>query len=235
MNYAIIAAGEGERLKLEGFHHSKPLLKINGVPMIERIIKICLANGATSISCIINEHSHDLFSFLSAYDFPVKFNLIVKTTESSLHSLYELRKYTQNAPFILMTTDSVFLENEFGKFIHYVNTATSFDGILAVTGFIDDEKPLYVETDSKSNILSFSDSDTKLKLVTGGIYYFKSDIFAAAELLLNKKIYRLRNFLRNIVDDGFALGAYEFSKIVDVDHVSDIDAAVELLSHEKTR
>ena len=232
MNYAIIAAGEGERLKLEGFHHSKPLLKLNGIPMIERIIKICISNGAESINCIINEHSHDLFRFLSEYDFPVKFNLIVKSTESSLHSLYELRKYVAGSPFILTTTDSVFLEEEFVRYLNYVKSHDHLDGVLAVTDFIDDEKPLYVDTDRNKNIISFSDYNTALKFVTGGIYYFKKDIFDAAEIMLNNNVYRLRNLLKRIAENGYKLGAFEFSKIVDVDHISDIDVALKLLSSE---
>lgn len=232
MNYAIIAAGDGERLKLEGFHHSKPLLKINGVPMIERIIKNCINNGAASISCIINEHSHDLFSYLSQYEFPVKFNLIVKSTESSLHSLYELKKYVQGTPFVLTTTDSVFLEDEFRKYIRFIHTASALDGVLAVTRFIDDEKPLYADVDSKNIITGFSDFNNVLKHVTGGIYFFRNDIFPVAEILLENKVYRLRNLLKRLIENGFELGAYEFSKIVDVDHVADINAALELLKQE---
>lgn len=233
MNYAIIAAGQGERLKIEGFHHSKPLLKLNGVPMIERIINTCINNGAASISCIINEQSHDLFKFLEQYEFPVKFNLIVKTTESSLHSLYELRKYLHGEPFILTTTDSVFLEKEFKEYIKYINSEPTCDGALAVTRFIDDEKPLYADVDNRNSIIGFSDFNSAIKHVTGGIYYFRKDIFAAAEILLENKVYRLRNLLKRLVENGYNLKAFEFSKIVDVDHVSDIDAALELLRHEK--
>ena len=42
MNYAIIAAGEGSRLVQEGVTLPKPLVKLNGVEMIRRLIDIML-------------------------------------------------------------------------------------------------------------------------------------------------------------------------------------------------
>ena len=54
MRYAIIAAGEGSRLASEGIDVPKPLVKIQGTPLIERLIEIFTRNGAESISIIIN-------------------------------------------------------------------------------------------------------------------------------------------------------------------------------------
>ena len=42
MRYAIIAAGEGSRLAQEGISLPKPLVKINGEAMIDRLIRIFL-------------------------------------------------------------------------------------------------------------------------------------------------------------------------------------------------
>jgi hypothetical protein len=43
---------------------------------------------------------------------------------------------------------------------------------------------------------------------------------------------RMRNFQRQLVADGLHLKAYPFTKIVDVDHVSDIQTAELFLSGE---
>ena len=40
MKYAIIAAGEGSRLASEGVEKPKPLVCINGEPLIDRLIRI---------------------------------------------------------------------------------------------------------------------------------------------------------------------------------------------------
>ena len=54
MHYAIIAAGEGSRLAQEGIALPKPLVRLCGEPMIERLINIFLRCNAQSISIIVN-------------------------------------------------------------------------------------------------------------------------------------------------------------------------------------
>ena len=55
MKFAIIAAGEGSRLANEGVAKPKPLVELQGVPIIERLIRIFERNGASSINIIVNE------------------------------------------------------------------------------------------------------------------------------------------------------------------------------------
>ena len=49
MKYAIIAAGEGSRLNKEGIKVPKPLVRINGEALIDRLIRIFTENEAESI------------------------------------------------------------------------------------------------------------------------------------------------------------------------------------------
>ena len=46
-----------------------------------------------------------------------------------------------------------------------------YDGMMAVTDYIDDEKPLYVQTDDDLNITAFRDERYDgAKYISGGIY-----------------------------------------------------------------
>ncbi len=54
MNYAILAAGEGSRLAEEGIQQPKPLVKVNGEAMIDRLIRIFDKCGAENIYVITN-------------------------------------------------------------------------------------------------------------------------------------------------------------------------------------
>ena len=47
MRYAIIAAGEGSRLVQEGVKTPKPLVEVGGEKLIDRLIRIFLANGCS--------------------------------------------------------------------------------------------------------------------------------------------------------------------------------------------
>lgn len=54
MKFAIIAAGEGSRLSQEGVELPKPLVRLNGEAMIDRLIRIFNENGAEEICIIVN-------------------------------------------------------------------------------------------------------------------------------------------------------------------------------------
>ena len=183
MKFAILAAGEGSRLAQEGVELPKPLVKINGEAMIDRLIRIFKDNGAEEIVIITNNltpltqnHLRDL----QTKDESIK--LIVKTTPSSMHSFYELKRLIGNGKFCLTTVDTIFREKEFGEYIDAFK-AYDGDGMMAVTDYIDDEKPLYISTDAEMNITGFHDSlenfaasepgkDGKsvCKYISGGIY-----------------------------------------------------------------
>ncbi len=229
MKLAIIGAGEGLRLRDEGILVPKPLVKINGVPLIERIIRIAAKNGLTSVELIINEAFGEVKEFLEHQDFGVPVLCELMSTPSSMHTLFALASRVEDSPFCLTTVDSVFREEDFRKFIEFVRLSQEADGVLAITDYIDDEKPLCVRMDQNSKILEFMDSAERSHWATGGIYYFTPKIFRETELALQRKIERLRNFLRLLIEQGYVLKGFPFSKIIDVDHRSDIMAAEQFL------
>lgn len=235
MNLAIIGAGESSRLKAEGLKVSKHLIKVSGEHLIERIIRIGYNHSYKEVHCIINSHEPELKHYLSSTNFGIPINLIVKDTESSMHSLFELSSYLKDESFCLATTDSVFLENEFTAFHNYCNSDKDTDGVLAVTQFIDDEKPLCVKLDSENRIIEFSDTADGFSWATGGVYYFTPRIFEQMQNALDSKTNRLRNFLRLLISSNYTLSAFPFSKIVDVDHITDIKTAEEFLSEHETK
>ncbi|MBI1929966.1 NTP transferase domain-containing protein [Candidatus Poribacteria bacterium] len=229
MNVAIIAAGEGSRLRAEGVSTPKPLIKIHGVPLIERIIGLAVQNGASAIHCIINEQSPALQEYLFSRDFGIDVDVMVRSTPSSMHSLFALAPRLRHGPFCLMTVDAVFREDEFRQFLSHTAQQGNLDGILAVTRFIDDEKPLCVAMDTHRRILAFNDTKKGFVWATGGLYYFSPQIFDAIETAMNRNIKRLRNFLRLLLEKGYKLEGYPFSKIVAIDHAQDVRVAEQFL------
>ncbi|KAA6309199.1 hypothetical protein EZS27_039258, partial [termite gut metagenome] len=117
MKYAVIAAGQGSRLVSEGISVSKPLIRLNGEMMIERLFRVFLANDAESVSVITNEEMTDVHQFLKQIKLPVPLNVVIKTTPDSLHSFYELSHFLQGEKFCLTTVDTIFTEKEFSSYI----------------------------------------------------------------------------------------------------------------------
>lgn len=231
MNYAIIAAGEGSRLAKEGIAKPKPLVDLNGEPMIGRLINLFLRCNAESISIIVNEEMTEVRSYLESLTLPVPFNLVVKSTPSSLHSFYELSRVMPAGKFCLTTVDTIFRENDFRAYIKAAEAATDCDGMMAVTDYIDDEKPLYVDTDAKMNITAFRDARYDgARYISGGIYALGGRAVSVLEECMGKGISRMRNFQRALVDAGLRLKAYPMGKILDVDHAEDIRKAEEFIN-----
>ena len=231
MNYAIIAAGEGSRLAQEGVAKPKPLVELSGEPMIGRLISIFLRCNAESISIIVNEYMTEVREYLESLKLPVPLNLVVKTTPSSMHRFYELSRVMKPGKFCLTTVDTIFREPDFARYIAAFEADTENDGMMAVTPFIDDEKPLYVETDDQMNIVAFRDAAWDgAKYVSGGIYALNEKSFGVVKECIDNGVSRMRNFQRALVSSGLKLKAYSIDKIIDVDHAEDIATAQKFIS-----
>lgn len=224
MKFAIISAGEGSRLSQEGVQLPKPLVQLNGEAMIDRLIRIFAKNRASQVVIIINNEvqatKEHLVKLKESMALPLE--VVVKTTPSSMHSFYEISPYLKDDKFCLTTVDTVFREEEFTHFIDAFR-ASENDGMMAVTDYIDDEKPLYISTDRKLNITGFYDAMTPdCQYISGGIYCLSPKAINVLQSCIEKGISRMRNFQRQLVAEGMKLTAYPFSKILDVDHASDI-------------
>lgn len=231
MNYAIIAAGEGSRLVQEGVKLPKPLVTLNGTPMIRRLIDIFMRCNPTSLSIIVNEEMHQVREYLESLEMPVPFKLVVKSTPSSMHSFYEVSRHFDSGKFCLTTVDTIFREDEFRKYIGAFEADEQADGYMAVTSFIDDEKPLYIDTDDKMNITAFRDSAWDgVKFISGGVYGLTPPALKVLEDCMANGVSRMRNYQRALVDAGLRLKAHQFDKIVDVDHAGDIATAEAFVS-----
>ena len=233
MNYAIIAAGQGSRLAQEGANVPKPLVTLNGEPLIGRLIRIFTQNNAESISVIVNEEAKEVRSYLESLAVDCELNVVVKTTPSSMHSFYELSKVMKQGRFCLTTVDTVFREDEFAEFIKIFEEQEEYDGLMAVTPFVDDEKPLYVEVDEDKKIKAFLDERvSEGLLVSGGVYALGDEAREVLADCVDKGVHRMRNYQRALLMSGLKLKAHSIDKIIDVDHVSDIASAEELLLDE---
>ena len=154
-----------------------------------------------------------------------------------MHSFFELSKtFDVLSPFVLTTVDTIFREEEFGNYISAFKQvlAEGGDGMMGVTDYIDDEKPLYVETVGQGSsewprITNFLDACDHPHYISGGIYGLTPRAIDTLNACIERGESRMRNFQRALIRDGLQLRAYCFSKVLDIDHASDIQKAEEFL------
>ena len=234
MHYAIIAAGEGSRLVQEGVALPKPLVDLDGRPMIRRLIDMMMAVNPESLSVIINEQMVQVRQYLESLSLPVPFNLVVKSTPSSMHSFREVsRVFPPSGKFVLTTVDTIFRAADFERYVMaFESDTTGADGCMGVTDFIDDEKPLYIDVDDKDMLITaFRDEPWQgVRYISGGIYGLTAPALDVLDRCIESGQSRMRNYQRALVADGLRLRAYPFSKIIDVDHAGDIETAREFIA-----
>ena len=230
MKYAVIAAGEGSRLTKEGNTTPKPLIEVNGERLVDRLLRIFEAQGASEVAVICNEQMTEvrdhLMTIQQTYRLPLR--LVVKSTPSSMHSMWELSRWLDDGPFVLTTVDTIFREEEFNAFVQTFTRILEIgeaDGLMGVTDYIDDEKPLFVSTDDDLWITAFLDQCDHPRYVSGGIYALTPRSLTTLHNCVAHGEQRMRNFQRALIRDGLKLKAWPFSKVLDVDHVSDIQKA----------
>lgn len=234
MIYAIIAAGEGSRLREEGIGEPKPLVGVGGECLIDRLIRIFMNNAASEIIVICN----DLTSLVAAHlekirhdglhGKPVPLRFIVKSTPSSMHSMYEISRWLRGGKFILTTVDTIFSETEFARYVDAFGKSDA-DGLMGVTDYIEDEKPLYVGVGDDMIVNGYYDEPHGCRYISAGIYGLRPSAIETLEECVRNGEARMRNFQRALLRDGRTLEAFAFTEVIDIDHASDIHRAEAML------
>ena len=153
---------------------------------------------------------------------------VIRTTASSMHSLYHLRSHLESERFVLCTVDTVTRPGELEGFVRTF-AGSPADVLLACTDFIDDEKPLYLSVASDGRVTALGQGAEGSPLVTAGQYGLSPAIFEILEEAVASGMERLRNFLGLLLQRGLDVRALKVGKAVDVDRPEDLREAERLL------
>ncbi|MDO9184300.1 MAG: sugar phosphate nucleotidyltransferase [Bacteriovorax sp.] len=227
---AILAAGEGTRLKT--IEKYKPIVKINGIPLIEIIINSLKFKNFDKVSVIFNEYEKDMNIELVPGLLAPNIEYFFKTTPSSMHSLYEVVKKTSLKPgehlFVSMV-DSIIAPSEADKFHQFCELLKEDESAIIVTSYIQDEKPLTLAINSQGYVIDFQCPIKEDTLITSGIYYFSENtIPILIEMITNGNLH-MRHFLKELIDRNFKIKAFITNKTIDIDHPQDIKTAENFL------
>lgn len=235
MNFGIIAAGEGSRLQQEGSAVSKPLVRLDGEPMIGRLLRLMASCGAQRVALVLNPSMPEVEEYVRGLqpELCLDLDITVKATPSSMHSFYEIsRSLKGGGRFIATTVDTVFRADAFRRYVEQWRQADPhIEGMMAMTQYIDDEKPLYIAAGGdNSRIEAFLDTplpDTRY--VSGGIYGLGERAIEVLEDCMLQGVSRMRNYQRALLAAGLTVYGHDMGKILDVDHIGDIVKAEQFL------
>jgi choline kinase len=228
---AIIAAGRGERLRVSTREDiPKPLVKLGGEAMLSRQARALLAAGASSVVAVINSETARIAGKNDmALETSPSVRLVVRDTANSMETMLALGDVLEPGWFIASTVDAVIPQAELVRFVNESRRKIekgrdkSLAGVLAVTRWRGETKPLFADVTSNGLIRRLGGAQTSM--VTAGLYFLSTRVFDFAADARRAGLDALRRFLALIIERGMRLDAIEIEGSIDVDVASDLDAA----------
>lgn len=221
----IIAAGEGSRLKRDGFKVPKSMVPVAGVPLIERVVRNFVKAGITQLQIIFNENDRACATYIQQRFPAISIHCIVKTTQSSYESFWEIGKRSSPGRVLMSTVDWICPESAFQRFIDQAMRCRQASVVLAVTPLVADEKPLWATLDPSGRVTTIGGASGDV--VTAGLYLVSGSVFAKAPH--PDTLGRLRDFLTWLVAEGEPVYGVIIDRVIDVDRAEDLQLAETLL------
>jgi NDP-sugar pyrophosphorylase family protein len=214
----VIAAGHGERLKQAGV--IKPLVSVLGAPLSAWVLRSLAQAGVREVTLLHNSRGRELRARLSGGSINIGLSFLEADTASSFESFRLVSRHMAKTydGFLMSTIDAIIPPAEVARFAAHVEKEKPLAG-LALTSFVDDEKPLWAEL-SGGRVTALGPAVSDKRLVTAGLYYMTR---AAVERMPEAAAFSsLREFLISLVESGAPVAGCELSKTVDVDRPEDV-------------
>lgn len=225
MQAGLIAAGLGERLRAAGIDLPKPLVPIAGTALIDRVLDTVAAAGIDEVACIFNQQDDAVEAHCRRRPGGPRLHIVRRTTPSSMESLFTLAPHLQAGPFLLLTVDAIFAPSVLRDFLAAAARQPEADGVLAVTDFVDDEKPLRITLDADGRVTALGAAADASPLVTAGFYVLHPRVFAEIDAARAAGLNALRQLLGHLLRRDYRLYGAPIGKTVDVDRPADIASA----------
>ncbi len=234
MKAGIFAAGIGSRFRQAGWKEPKPLIKLNGKPMIAHILDNLFQSGVEEVGILLNEEPpfDPVEEYLLQRPEASKIQIWRKTTQSSFESFCYVMDRLKKAPYLLTTVDAILQQTELQDLLCLETYPSHCDLVLAVTDFVHDEKPLWVEVTKENKIKCIGESVSSKKYITAGLYLITKDLPLPAP---GKTFPALRNFLQYFAEKNGTVWAKKLHKVLDIDCPDDIRLGENLLKEIKEK
>lgn len=189
LNVLIPMAGEGSRFAKAGFTFPKPLIEVNGKPMIQTVVEN-LNIDATHIFVVRKEHyeKYNLKYLLNLITPNCKIVQVDELTEGAACTTLLAKKYIDNeAPLVFANSDQ-YLEWNSNEFM-YSMIADDVDGGI-LTFEATHPKWSFAKTNHLGFVTEVAEKKPISNMATCGIYYWKkgSDYVKYAEQMIDKNI-----------------------------------------------
>jgi len=195
MKILIPMAGEGSRFAKEGYTFPKPLIEVNGKPMIQAVVEN-LDFDAEYIFLVRKKHLEKYAGLESTLERITNGNYKLVTvdglTEGAACTALLAREYIDNDEDLLIANSDQIIEYEYKNFISLKNMTTCDAAVFTFNAV--HPKWSFVKTNSRGYVTEVAEKRPISDIATCGIYWYRkgSDFVNYAESMIKKDI-RVRN------------------------------------------
>ena len=227
----IIAAGEGTRLRTSHPTFPKPLVPVAGMPLCHWVINSLSQAGMKNLTVLLNSRGQAVRESLSSTFPTIRWSFLVQDTASSWESFRLVARALseKSQSFIISTVDSLIPPAQVQRFTREALRRQAPAG-LALTQFVDDEKPLWADLGPEGLITALGPQARLHTYATAGLYCLTREIVSQMpEAAAHDS---LRNYWISLAKNHAALAGIVLSKTLDVDRPEDIQQAESFLKEK---
>jgi NDP-sugar pyrophosphorylase family protein len=191
MKILIPMAGEGSRFAKEGYTFPKPLIDVDGKPMIQRVVEN-LDFNAEYIFLVRKSHIEKYSGLISTLERITNENfsyiVVDGLTEGAACTALLAEELIDNNESLLIANSDQIIEYQYQNFISLKNLS-SVDGIVWTFNAVH-PKWSFVKTNSRGFVTEVAEKNPISDIATCGIYWYRrgSDFVKYAKKMIEKDI-----------------------------------------------
>lgn len=221
INLLIPMAGEGSRFKINGYENPKPLIEVNGTPMIEYAINsidIKEANHVFVIRKYSDEnHTKNLRELLNRISPECKIVETNTLTRGSAETCMLAKKYIDNDDELMIANCDQFLSWDSRKFIEFVDANKNLDSIV-VTYKSSDPKNSFAKLGKSGLVAKIAEKNPISDTALIGVHYWRKgkDFVSSTRKMINDNCMENGEFyvaptLNYLIESKMQVGIYHLA------------------------
>ncbi len=196
LNIVIPLSGSGTSFVNAGYTFPKPLIDINGKPMIQLVIENLLPSLAHKFILVCKKDHYDKYSLNQIFDNATKGNFksiqLTAPTQGAVCTVLTAIDLINNDTELIVANGDQIIDIDFNKFLSFARKSKADGVILTFTS--QHPRWSYARVDKKGKVLEVAEKKVISNHATAGIYYFKQGkFFVEAAISMISKDIRFNN------------------------------------------
>lgn len=189
LNIVIPMAGRGSRFQEAGYSFPKPLIEVNGKPMIQTVVENINIKGKYIFICL-EEHirKYNIKKMLNIIKPGCEVISLSKVTKGAADTVLKAKKFINNSDPLIIANSDQYIEWDSNETMYFFNNDKMNGGILTFES--THPKWSFVKLNKKGFVTNVAEKKPISNNATVGIYFYKKgkDFVSCAEEMIKNNV-----------------------------------------------